>query len=70
MMRWGSGRRARARGNEYVEAAVRAAVIFVRKCREELVEMQNMILSKKDVITRLSTELNETRGRMLDLRGG
>ncbi|KAM6037661.1 forkhead-associated domain-containing protein 1-like [Chlamydotis macqueenii] len=37
--------------------------------KEELAEMQNVILSKEDVISRLSNELKETRARMSDVRG-
>lgn len=50
--------------------AVRSALIFPRKLREELAVVQGRLLEKKAVISRLSRELSETRARMSDMRGG
>ncbi|NXA67472.1 FHAD1 protein, partial [Mohoua ochrocephala] len=49
--------------------AVRFALIFPRKLREELAVAQGMLLEKKAVISRLTRELSETRARMSDMRG-
>ncbi|NWZ85360.1 FHAD1 protein, partial [Poecile atricapillus] len=49
--------------------AVRPALIFPRKLREELAVAQGTLLEKRAVISRLSRELSETRARMSDMRG-
>ncbi|NXT94618.1 FHAD1 protein, partial [Anhinga rufa] len=45
------------------------AIIFLRKFREELAAVQNVLLSKEAVIAGLTEELMETRARMSDMRG-
>ncbi|NWY60348.1 FHAD1 protein, partial [Chionis minor] len=47
----------------------RAAMIFLRKVREELAAAQSALLSKEAIIAGLAKELGETRARMSDMRG-
>ncbi|XP_027558729.1 forkhead-associated domain-containing protein 1 [Neopelma chrysocephalum] len=59
----------RSASGAWLEGAVRFALIFPRKLREELAVAQSMLLEKEAFIGRLTRELSESRARVSDMRG-